>query len=282
MFSGVNEHLPLQHGMNALELEFLQASDAAIDYHGRNRFPFNRLFAVYSTGMELSRIRSHSNGTSIAMSAGALCFMSENSDLEFSFRQDTRFFAFHYRVSIGEYNLFAGYDLLTMRPGAGGIVERLYRLFRQEPPSPAALCELKSLVLQETVPFLPADSLPPPQHQRYRPVLAFVREHADARTTVGELAKLSGSSADAFSRSFSRDFGMTVKHLLNTELTLKAGKLLQCHRHSVKEVASLLRFNDEYYFSRFFKKSTGLPPREYRNKFCDPATFTGQHGYGEK
>jgi YesN/AraC family two-component response regulator len=32
----------------------------------------------------------------------------------------------------------------------------------------------------------------------------------------------------------------------------------------MKEIAETLRFNDEFYFSRFFKKMNGLSPSAYR------------------
>ena len=32
----------------------------------------------------------------------------------------------------------------------------------------------------------------------------------------------------------------------------------------VREVAFELGFSNEYYFSRFFKKQTGIPPRDFK------------------
>ncbi|HBE01250.1 MAG TPA: hypothetical protein DC049_02075 [Spirochaetia bacterium] len=35
--------------------------------------------------------------------------------------------------------------------------------------------------------------------------------------------------------------------------------------HKIREIAALFGFNDEFYFSRFFHKMSGMPPREYRS-----------------
>ena len=35
---------------------------------------------------------------------------------------------------------------------------------------------------------------------------------------------------------------------------------------SIKEIAYSLKFSDEFNFSHFFKKHTGMSPRDFRNK----------------
>ncbi|NSW89572.1 MAG: helix-turn-helix transcriptional regulator [Firmicutes bacterium] len=44
----------------------------------------------------------------------------------------------------------------------------------------------------------------------------------------------------------------------------KAKEELLTSNSSIKEIAYKLKFSDEFYFSRFFKKHTGIPPSKYR------------------
>jgi len=102
---------------------------------------------------------------------------------------------------------------------------------------------------------------------KYESVFRYVREHCDARLSVADLAGLSGSRQDVFSRAFSRDIGVSVKSYLVAELLKKIAVRLLTTEQSLREIAEELHFSSEYYLSRFFKKGTGVPPREYRQAF---------------
>lgn len=54
--------------------------------------------------------------------------------------------------------------------------------------------------------------------------------------------------------------------LIQERVTLEAKKLLHLTYKSVKEIANELNFEDEFYFSRYFKKNVGLSPTHYREK----------------
>jgi len=45
---------------------------------------------------------------------------------------------------------------------------------------------------------------------------------------------------------------------------LEAKKQLHLTHKSIKEIAFDLNFEDEFYFSRFFKKNVGLSPKHFR------------------
>lgn len=46
----------------------------------------------------------------------------------------------------------------------------------------------------------------------------------------------------------------------------KACELLQTSHHNIKEISSMLGYDDPYYFSRVFKKVMGYSPKHYRSK----------------
>jgi AraC-like DNA-binding protein len=61
-------------------------------------------------------------------------------------------------------------------------------------------------------------------------------------------------------------FGKSPSQLIQEKVILEAKKQLHLTHKSIKEVAAGLNFGDEHYFSRFFKKHTGLSPTVFREK----------------
>lgn len=84
--------------------------------------------------------------------------------------------------------------------------------------------------------------------------------------TVNELASIAGVSASHFHRIFKENTGLSVKRYLNTIRINKARDLLQSGEHNITEVAYNVGFEDIYYFSRLFKKITGVPPSSLTSK----------------
>ena len=58
--------------------------------------------------------------------------------------------------------------------------------------------------------------------------------------------------------------GKTPKALIDEQLTAELKVLLNNPTLSIAEIASLCHFPDSSYLSRFFKKNTGLSPKEFR------------------
>ena len=83
------------------------------------------------------------------------------------------------------------------------------------------------------------------------------------------LAKFAGEhkvSEAHLIRQFSRHFGMTPYEYLMARKMETARHLLLYSSLSVKEIADLLAFSDQYYFSNYFKRRTGFSPRIYRTR----------------
>ena len=81
--------------------------------------------------------------------------------------------------------------------------------------------------------------------------------------TVSEILNLSPSY---FSVQFKRSFGVNFLDYL-TDLRIQAAKELLCDPlRSTAEVASMVGYESASYFTRIFKKKTGLTPTEYRRQ----------------
>ncbi len=97
----------------------------------------------------------------------------------------------------------------------------------------------------------------------YKKIIDIVKDNCDASITVNMLADTMNMRREVFTRKFKRDTGISPKNFLNRFILDKASKLLLSDMN-VCEVASELKFSSEYYFSRFFKKHTGLPPHRFQ------------------
>ena len=66
-------------------------------------------------------------------------------------------------------------------------------------------------------------------------------------------------------RSFKKQTGLTPYQFLLNEKMSVAKTLLATTTMQVKNIAELLCFSDEHYFSFLFKQKTGLTPSQYKN-----------------
>lgn len=81
-----------------------------------------------------------------------------------------------------------------------------------------------------------------------------------------DYAEILAISPNTLTKKSIKYFGKTPTQLIQDRLILEAKKLLHLTTLSIKEIAYQLQFNDEYYFSRFFKKYTQISPQTFRNK----------------
>ena len=93
----------------------------------------------------------------------------------------------------------------------------------------------------------------------------YFNEHFAEEISIEQYAMDKHLSTSWFIRSFKRYNGVTpMQYILNLRIT-NAKTLLRTTTYSVAEVASIVGYDNPLYFSRLFKKQTGLPPSEFRN-----------------
>lgn len=73
-------------------------------------------------------------------------------------------------------------------------------------------------------------------------------------------------STSVFTKQCKSFYGKTPSQLIQERVILEAKKLIHLTYKNFKEIASLLNFEDEHYFSRYFKKNTGITPTLFRKK----------------
>lgn len=100
--------------------------------------------------------------------------------------------------------------------------------------------------------------------KRYEPLLHELKNSIDAELRVEHMAEKRHRSIGNFTREFHEVFHQTPKHYIQTELFRKAAIMLLSPDETVKSVADKLNFSSEFYFSRFFKRISGISPKDYR------------------
>ncbi len=84
--------------------------------------------------------------------------------------------------------------------------------------------------------------------------------------SVKEYADLLNVSPNHLNKSVKNATGKTASEIINESLLMEAKALLSLSHLSVSEIAFSLGVNDVSYFSRFFKKHSGISPSDYRKK----------------
>lgn len=91
-----------------------------------------------------------------------------------------------------------------------------------------------------------------------------LEEHFIQNRNVQFYADRMNLSSDAFSKKIKQLAGKTPSKIIQERVVLEAKKQLHLTHKSVKEIAFEMNFDDEFYFSRFFKKMIGVSPSKFR------------------
>ena len=100
------------------------------------------------------------------------------------------------------------------------------------------------------------------------PILQNLKEAIEkdfkSKHTPGDYAGLLNISPNALAKITKKHFNKTLTNLITERIIIEAKRELYLTNKSVKAIAYELGYDDEYYFSRFFKKNTDIPPQVYR------------------
>jgi len=83
--------------------------------------------------------------------------------------------------------------------------------------------------------------------------------------SASEYAHLLNISSNALAKLVKSHYNKTLTELITERIIIEAKRELYMTSKPIKEIAWLLGYNDEYYFSRLFKTNTGISPQMYRD-----------------
>jgi transcriptional regulator GlxA family with amidase domain len=99
---------------------------------------------------------------------------------------------------------------------------------------------------------------------RISKAVAYMLANLKEPVRIADLSKLTGSSTSNFYHLFKVATGCSPNDFFIRARMERACELLQSTDLSVKEVAALLGYYDQFYFSRVFKSVHHVPPSHYR------------------
>jgi len=158
-------------------------------------------------------------------------------------------------------------DIPALVLGGGAITTEDVQ--RAEPHPRSVLLGKGMLTEAETVELLtrlltPGSPSSPRSSLLVKHALAYLHRHYHHQITRRQVAKAVGMSEDYLSRLFNRELGLSPWDYLNRLRIQHAKERLRESDDSIQVVARRVGFHDRAYFSRTFRKLTGLSPQSFR------------------
>jgi AraC-like DNA-binding protein len=91
-----------------------------------------------------------------------------------------------------------------------------------------------------------------------------IEEHFKTKHAPAEYADLLNISPKALAKITKNHFNKTLTNMIAERIVIEAKRELYLTSKPVKSIAYELGFNDEFYFSRFFKNNADVSPQLYR------------------
>lgn len=95
-------------------------------------------------------------------------------------------------------------------------------------------------------------------------VIRAIKHNYQKDYTIEELAELASLSKHYFQNLFKKTYGITPIDYLNKVRIKHAKFMLKNYNYSCSEISNSIGFNSPLYFSKVFKKYTGVAPTKYR------------------
>lgn len=169
-----------------------------------------------------------------------------------------------WREELGESNEFilSDDDFAALKKG----LQTLVRMIKRRPEGfewevHEQITHLLGCLLQARQVFSAAQQeIPKPLSRAVELVMADPARHWQ----VPELAEAAGASRSSLQLMFKVFQHESIHEFLQRTRLDQARQLLCDDRLAIKEIAARLNFSSEFYFSRFFRKKTGMSPRQFR------------------
>ena len=116
-----------------------------------------------------------------------------------------------------------------------------------------------------------------PFYMTLNQIIKYVDDNFTDKITIDELAFLFGTNRATLCAEFKKKTGKTVAGYMADKKIEFAKRKLAEDSCTVTRIADALKFDTIHYFTAFFKKHTGISPREYRagikKESAQPAVF---------
>ena len=97
--------------------------------------------------------------------------------------------------------------------------------------------------------------------------IAYVETHLHEQITVQQMAEVAGYHSSYFTKQFQTHMGISPGQFILQKKVETATLLLTSTDLPISKIADTLGFDNQFYFSNFFKKQTGMAPSSYRRLY---------------
>lgn len=94
----------------------------------------------------------------------------------------------------------------------------------------------------------------------------YITEHYTEKLTLTEIADVLNISAGHLSITFKKFTGTNLSDYIASVKIEHAKELIDTHQYLMYEISDMLGFDNPYYFSKVFKKVTGISPRDHEKR----------------
>ncbi len=163
------------------------------------------------------------------------------------------------------------FDRVVQSRNLGDLMEKISSLYYSN-RTPLNIASLRAAVLTYLTEVClnhssPAEAKRAPEASKcssaIRAVIEYIDENFDKKLTLDYLAEMAGFSKYHFARVFKESTGFTITEQINARRCEEAKKLLLEAGESISEIGQQCGFDNASYFTRTFKRYTGLLPSEY-------------------
>lgn len=96
--------------------------------------------------------------------------------------------------------------------------------------------------------------------------VTYFNENYNQDISIENYAQTRGMSVSWFIRNFKKYTGMTPMQFIVSLRVNNAQILLEQTNYSIYEIAKIVGYDDQLYFSRLFRKQKGVSPSQYRKR----------------
>ena len=108
------------------------------------------------------------------------------------------------------------------------------------------------------------------RHVDVRKAIRFIRENAGSPIRVADIVRVTSLSHRTLNEAFHSELGCSIITQLTSARIAHISRLLTDTEMRIHEIATLVGYEDDCHFSRYFRRATGLNPQAYRRKHAPP------------
>lgn len=225
----------------------------------------NRASHGLALNMNGEKIYKFKSGTSLTVKANDIIFLPEHSDYVVVPEAPGDCYAINFKISERQ-----DFKPFVMHMKSGSRISDIFisaeKAFRTKKNGYSIKCKADLYSLIYAMIYEHGLTYSPSAHKKLiAPAIEYIHNfYSEQKIGISFLAELCGIKNAYFERIFLSCYGISAIQYINRLKLERAKELLRQSDCSIKSVSEMSGFNNIYYFCRYFKKSVGLTPSEYK------------------